>query len=329
MPVSLDHLLVVGISSRALFGLEAEETIFRTQGLDAYRQHQIDHENEILKLGSGFALVRALLKLNALVHNQRFVEVVIMSRNSSETSMRIFNSIAHYGLDITRAVLSGGASLTPYLKAFNVSLFLSLHEDDVQAAVDSGVASALLYQKPENVLDELGQIRIAFDGDAVIFSDESERIFQQSGIEAFETHERENAKRPLPEGPFARLLKAISFIQNNFKTTDGRSAPIRTALVTARSSPAHERVIRTLRAWDVMIDETFFMGGVNKSDVLAAFKPHMFFDDQPGHCARAAMRVPTGRVPIRTISIKEVTVEMDVPASDNPDDDQSSKHPPV
>jgi 5'-nucleotidase len=300
MPVSLDNLLVIGISSRALFDLEAEEAIFRNQGLDAYRQHQLENENQILKLGSGFALVRALLKLNELTHNRRFVEVVIMSRNSSETSMRIFNSIEHYGLDITRAVLSGGAPLSPYLQAFNVSLFLSLHEDDVQAAINSGVASALLYQKPENALEELDQIRIAFDGDAVIFSDESERIFQTQGIEAFENHERQNAKNPLPAGPFARLLKALSFIQNNFKNADGRTAPIRTALVTARSSPAHERVIRTLRAWDIAIDETFFMGGVAKSAVLAAFKPHMFFDDQPGHCDRASTLVQTGRVLLKS-----------------------------
>ena len=304
MPFSLDKLLVVGISSRALFDLEAEEKIFRSAGLAAYRRHQIEHENDILKPGAGFALVRALLKLNQLIAQGRLVEVVIMSRNSTETSLRIFNSIQHYGLDITRAVLSGGALLAPYLQAFNVSLFLSLHEDDVQAAVDSGVAAALLYQKPANVLEELDQIRIAFDGDAVIFSDEAERIFQNEGIEAFESHERENASQPLPAGPFARLLKALAFIQKSFETVaagaaSGGPAPIRTALVTARSSPAHERVIRTLRAWDVAIDETFFMGGVAKSDVLAAFKPHMFFDDQAGHCAGAAPLVQTGRVPLQ------------------------------
>ena len=299
MAFSLDNLLVIGISSRALFDLEAEEVIYRNEGLPAYRQHQIDHENQILKPGAGFALVRALLKLNALAHNQRFVEVVIMSRNSSETSMRIFNSIDHYKLDITRAVLSGGASLAPYLQAFNVSLFLSLHEDDVQAAVNSGAAAALLYQKPDNAMAELDQIRIAFDGDAVLFSDESERIFQQQGIEAFEMHERNNANKPLPKGPFAHLLKALSFIQSNIKSTTGEP-PIRTALVTARASPAHERAIRTLRAWDVIIDETFFMGGVAKSQVLAAFKPHMFFDDQVGHCERASSFVPTGRVPIKS-----------------------------
>lgn len=297
MPYSLDNLLVIGISSRALFDLEAEEAIFRNQGLQAYRRHQIEHENQVLKPGAGFALARALLKLNQLDTEQRLVEVVIMSRNSSETSLRIFNSIEHYGLDIKRAALSGGALLSPYLRAFNVSLFLSLHEDDVQAAVGSGVAAALLYQKPANALEPLEQIRIAFDGDAVIFSDESERIFQTQGMEAFERHERENARQPLAAGPFARLLNALSFIQKNFRGADGLAAPIRTALVTARSSPAHERVIRTLRAWDVVIDETFFMGGVAKSEVLAAFKPHIFFDDQPGHCAGAAPLVQTARVP--------------------------------
>lgn len=298
MAFSLENLLVIGISSRALFDLEAEEEIFRHQGLAAYRQHQIDNENAILKPGAGFALVRALLKLNALAHNQRFVEVVIMSRNSSETSLRIFNSIQHYNLDITRAVLSGGAPLAPYLQAFNVSLFLSLHEDDVQAAVNSGVAAALLYQKPDNAMEELDQIRIAFDGDAVLFSDEGERIYQQQGIEAFESHERNNANKPLPEGPFARLLKALSYIQSHLKGHKGEP-PIRTALVTARASPAHERAIRTLRAWDILIDETFFMGGVAKSQVLAAFKPHMFFDDQISHCERASSVVPTGRVLIK------------------------------
>lgn len=296
MPASLDQLLVIGISSRALFDLEVEEAIFQEQGLDAYRQHQLDMENEILKPGAGFSLVKALLRLNQLTPDQRLVEVVIMSRNSSETSMRIFNSIDHYGLDISRAALAGGAQLSPYLQAFNVSLFLSMHEDDVQAAINGGVAAALLYRLSEHAAD-LEQIRIAFDGDAVIFSDEAERIYQAGGIEAFEQHERENAKKPLPQGPFARLLIALSYIQNNFKAPDGRALPIRTALVTARSSPAHERVIRTLRAWNIAIDETFFMGGVNKSAVLAAFKPHMFFDDQHGHCLRAADVVPTGRVP--------------------------------
>ncbi|PRC95138.1 5'-nucleotidase [Solimicrobium silvestre] len=296
MPVSLENLLVIGVSSRALFDLETEEDIFQQQGLANYRQHQLEHENTILKPGAGFALVRALLKLNALTPDKRLVEVVIMSRNSSETSLRIFNSIKHYDLDITRAALTGGSMLAPYLKAFNISLFLSKHEEDVRAAASSGVAAALLYQKPDKITQELDQIRIAFDGDAVIFSDASERIYQEHGVEAFEQHERENARNPLVAGPFAPVLKALAFIQTHFKAPDGQSSPIRTALVTARASPAHERVIRTLRAWDVLIDETFFMGGVEKSAVLAAFQPHMFFDDQHGHCQLAAPLVQTGRV---------------------------------
>jgi len=297
MPVSLENVLVVGVSSRALFDLETEEDIFQQQGLNSYRTHQLENENTVLKPGAGFALMRALLKLNALTPEKRLVEVVIMSRNSSETSLRIFNSIAHYQLDITRAALTGGSTLAPYLKAFNISLFLSLHEQDVQDAVNSGVAAALLYQKPTFALQELDQIRIAFDGDAVIFSDESERIYQSQGMEAFEQHERDNAKNPLAAGPFAPVLKALAFIQTHLKAADGHSSPIRTALVTARASPAHERVIRTLRAWNVQIDETFFMGGVEKSAVLAAFQPHMFFDDQPGHCQLAAPLVQTGKVP--------------------------------
>lgn len=296
MPVSLENVLVIGVSSRALFDLETEQDIYQQRGLNSYREHQLENENTILKPGAGFALVRALLKLNALTPDRRLVEVVIMSRNSSETSLRIFNSIQHYGLDITRAALTGGAPLSPYLKAFNISLFLSLHEEDVQAAVNSGVAAALLYQKPTLPTQELDQIRIAFDGDAVIFSDESERIYQTKGVEAFEQHERDNALNPMAAGPFAPVLKALAFIQTHFKSTQGH-VPIRTALVTARASPAHERVIRTLRAWNVQIDETFFMGGVEKSAVLAAFQAHMFFDDQPGHCRLAQPLVQTGRVP--------------------------------
>ena len=305
MSFSLDKMLVIGISSRALFDLEAEENIYQEQGLDAYRRHQLANEARILQPGAGFPLVKALLKLNTLNPEQRLVEVVIMSRNSSETSMRIFNSIDHFQLDIKRAALSGGSPLPPYLKAFNISLFLSLHEADVEAAGNSGVAAALLYTSPRTapseaqtkVTPELDQIRIAFDGDAVIFSDASERIYQEQGIEAFEQHERENARNPMVAGPFAALLKALAYIQIHYNAPQGQLAPIRTALVTARSSPAHERVIRTLRAWDVIIDETFFMGGVEKSAVLAAFRPHMFFDDQHGHCQLAAPLVPTGRVP--------------------------------
>lgn len=298
MPTDLSHYLVIGISSRALFDLGAEDQIYQTQGLEAYERYQLDNEHVFLKPGAGFPLVKSILRLNGLVPGKRKAEVLIMSRNSAETSLRIFNSLEHYGLDITRAALTGGAPLAPYLKAFNVDLFLSLYEDDVQAAVDAGVAAALLYEKPENPThDEIGQIRIAFDGDAVLFSEEAERIYQAKGLDAFVEHEKANARRPLPEGPFAKLLKTLSHVQSGRK---GAEKPIRTALVTARNSPAHERVIRTLRAWGVDLDETFFLGGMDKSEVLKAFRPHIYFDDQRVHCDRAAKVVPTGRVPWRS-----------------------------
>ena len=293
MPVELTNTLVIGISSRALFDLREEDEVFRTHGLEAYRRYQLEHESRVLKPGTGFGLVRAILGLNG-DDAERRAEVVIMSRNSTETSLRIFNSIEHYGLDIERAALSGGAPLANYLQAFDVDLFLSQYEDDVQAALASGIGAAILYDKACQESDEVEQIRIAFDGDATIFSDESERIFQEEGLDAFVRHEAENARRPLPEGPFAGFLKKLSALQS---AAPAGQAPIRTALVTARGRPAHERVIRTLLEWGVIIDEAFFLGGVEKTGFLEAFRPHIFFDDQPAHCERAAPTVPTGRVP--------------------------------
>ena len=224
---------------------------------------------------------------------------MIISRNSADTSLRISNSIDHYRLDITRAAFTGGEPVAKYLNAFDVDLFLSATEEDVQAAVESKVAAGLIYDGPSrNRTDPLEQIRIAFDGDAVLFSKESEMIYQQQGLEAFIAHEKENAKQPLPEGPFAKLLKTLSFLQFDLTGKTAQSQPpIRTALVTARNSPAHERVIRTLRTWNVRIDETFFLGGVPKHKILESFSPHIFFDDQHQHCEGAAKVVPTARVP--------------------------------
>lgn len=294
MATDLSNCLVIGVSSRALFDLRREDALFVSAGLDAYRAEQLAREDEILPAGTGFPLARAVLGLNCPGKPRR-AEVVIMSRNSTETSLRIFNSIRHYGLDISRAALSGGASLAPYLRAFHVDLFLSGHEDDVRRALDAGVAAALLYDRPENPLEEPNEIRIAFDGDAILFSDESERVFQADGLDAFTRHEAERAREPLAEGPFARLLYKLSALQKA-AGRDG-ATPIRTALVTARGGPAHERVIRTLLAWGIVVDEAFFLGGVPKTEILEAFRPHIFFDDQAAHCERAAPRVPTGRVP--------------------------------
>ena len=298
MAMSLDNKLVVGISSRALFDLEYENSIYEEQGLQAYLEYQRNHEQDILKPGTAFPLIRALHKLND--GGEQLVEIIIMSKNSADTSLRIFNSIAHYGLDISRAALVGGNKIAPYLSAFRTGLFLSANEEDVQEAINAGVAAGLICSHGDlniSADEEIQQIRIAFDGDAVIFSDESEKIFKSQGLEAFEAHERLNARKPLPEGPFAKLLATISRVQKKFSTDD---MPIRTALVTARNAPAHERVIRTLMAWGVRIDEAFFLGGVQKSDFLKAFGAHIFFDDQAVHTEPASRLVPAARVPYKT-----------------------------
>lgn len=298
MAYDLTNYLVIGISSRALFDLTVENKIYERDGLEAYCQYQLDHENDVLLPGSGFALIKAMLRINEIDPENRLIEVVIMSRNSADTSLRISNSIDHYGLDITRAAFTGGEKVAKYLTAFDVDLFLSATEEDVQAAVESRVASGLIYEGLTKQSGEtLEQIRIAFDGDAVLFSEESELIYQQQGLDAFIEHEKKNANKPLPEGPFAKLLKTLSYLQFQLDGMDDGAAMIRTALVTARNSPAHERVIRTLRAWNVRVDETFFLGGVAKNQVLAAFAPHIFFDDQHLHCDHASKVVPTARVP--------------------------------
>lgn len=296
MAYNLENRLVVGVSSRALFDLTKENAIFEEKGVSAYAEYQRAHENDILKPGPGFKLIKALLGINELDGQEGRVEVIVMSRNSADTSLRVFNSIEHYGLNITRAVLASGGSLAPYLSAFKTDLFLSAYEDDVQSAIDSGIAAGIICNDVGGYgdLEPIKQIRIAFDGDAVLFTDASEMIYQKDGLEAFEENERKNADKPLPEGPFAKFLKTISNLQQEFAPDE---VPIRTALVTARSAPAHERVIRTLRAWNVRIDEAFFLGGISKKAVLEAFGAHIFFDDQAVHTVPASKVVPSARVP--------------------------------
>lgn len=250
MAYDLRQFLVIGVTSRALFNLERENRLFETEGLEAYSQYQLEHEEVILDPGVGFPLVQAILKLNEIVPGKRKAEVVVMSRNNADASLRIYNSIRHHNLDITRCGFTSGASVAPYLRAFNVNLFLSATAADVQAAVDAGVAAALIYDPPCKFNPTEDQLRIAFDGDAVLFSAESEQIYQTQGLEVFLSHEQENAKKPLPDGPFAKLLKSLSFLQSEIKQDP---SPIRTALVTARNTPAHERVIRTLRVWGVRL----------------------------------------------------------------------------
>lgn len=292
MPVSFAGKLVIATSSRALFDLDDAHEVFLNEGLEAYRDFQIKHEDDVLQPGDAFPLVKKLLAINELLEGDPRVEVILLSRNSSDTGLRVFNSIEHWGLPITRAAFSGGRSPYRYISPFGAHLFLSTHQDDVRFALEAGYAAASILSRSgqSNVSDEL---RIAFDGDAVLFSDESERIYSEEGLDAFTENERSAAKQPLTGGPFKAFLQALQGLQSEFPDD---ACPIRTALVTARSAPAHERVIRTLRDWNIRLDESLFLGGLDKGQFLKNFGADVFFDDQEGHCQSASEHVPAGHV---------------------------------
>jgi len=295
MAIDFEDVLVVAISSRALFDLEQGHEIFESQGIDAYCKYQIKHENDVLKKGVAFTLVQKLLALNIQNSDKTLVEVVLISRNSADTGLRVFNSIAHYGLDITRAAFTGGKTPWSYAQSFKADLFLSADPVDVANALGANIAAATILphqSKAENVPDQ--QLRVAFDGDAVIFSDQAEKVFQAHGLEEFTETEKSAARDPLPGGPFKSFLSALYRIQNAY---DAEQSPIRTALFTARAAPTHERVIRTLRAWNIRIDEAVFLGGMDKGEFLKSFRADIYFDDQQGHCESTRQHVPTGHVP--------------------------------
>ena len=285
--------LVIAISSRALFDLSASHEVYENEGLDAYSRYQIEHEDDLLEPGEAFHMVKKLLGINDALDGEPRVEVILLSRNSADTGLRVFNSIKHYGLNITRAAFSGGESPYRYIAPFNCHLFLSTDAQDVRRALESGVAAATLLTSKKSVQSS-EQLRFAFDGDAVLFSDEAEQIFKSQGLDAFTKAEQEAAHRPLTGGPFKAFLGALQGLQKEFPRDE---CPIRTALVTARSAPTHERVIRTLRAWDVRLDESLFLGGMQKSEFLKAYGADVFFDDQSAHCEAAKELVATGHVP--------------------------------
>jgi len=294
LPDNSNNKLVVAISSRALFDLEESHALFEREGLQVYQQFQRDREDEPLEPGIAFPLVKKLLSLNQHGNpNLPKIEVILLSRNSSDTGLRIFNSIERYGLEIVRAAFTNGTPPFPYIQPFGAQLFLSTHVEDVRNALAAGVAAAtILPSKAPDITHD--QLRIAFDGDAVIFGDESERISQEQGMEAFARNEREQAATPLSGGPFRGFLSALHEIQSAFPPDE---SPIRTALVTARSAPAHKRVILTLRQWGVRLDEALFLGGREKGPFLQAFGADIFFDDSHHNVESARQHVATGHVP--------------------------------
>ena len=287
--------MVVAISSRALFDLEESHHIFMKEGVEAYCRYQIEREGEVLQPGSAFPLVQKLLKLNQLGEARERVEVVLLSRNSADTGLRVFNSIQEHHLPITRAAFTNGSSPFKYVEPFGADVFLSTDSDDVASTLESGFAAAtMLPSNSKQSRESEDKLCIAFDGDAVVFSDEAERVYKNKGLIEFAKHEVNAARKPLPGGPFRNMLSALHRIQAEFPADE---SPVRTAIVTARAAPAHERVIRTLRAWDIRIDEAVFLGGLPKGEFLRTFGADIFFDDQEGHCDSARQHVPTGHVP--------------------------------
>lgn len=289
------RLLTVAVTSRALFDLEESHALYESEGVEAYSAFQRDHEDDALAPGMAFQVVRKLLALNeGAPADAPRVEVILLSRNSADTGLRIFNSIQHHGLGIVRATFTSGEPTWPYVAPFGTDLFLSANPESVRRSLEHGIAAATIL--PAKALQQRSdQLRIAFDGDAVIFGDESERVSREQGVEAFGRHERDRAKEPLSGGPFRGFLSALHDLQAAFPA--GKDAPIRTALVTARSAPAHERVIRTLRDWGVRLDEALFLGGRHKGPFLEAFGADIFFDDSQHNIDSARLHVATGHVP--------------------------------
>ena len=294
MATNLNGQLVVAISSRALFDFEQENEVFEQGDDRAYMDLQLSKLDEPAKPGVAFSLVKKLLAFNSTgAEPIKRVEVVILSRNDPVSGMRVFRSTQHYGLAVQRGTFTRGQPPWRYLKPLHANLFLSTHLSDVRAALEAAVPAAQVYPQSTHASnDHPNEVRIAFDGDAVLFSDEAERVFQEQGLSAFQQHEKDNANLPLSGGPFKPLLEALHRLQREGTPT----MRLRTALVTARSAPAHERAIRTLMDWNIEVDEAMFLGGLAKGEFLREFEPDFFFDDQTGHVNSAAMHVPSGHV---------------------------------
>ena len=287
--------LIIGISSRALFDLDFSHDIYIKKGLKSYQDYQIENEDKTLKPGQAFNLVKKILNINDLYNGKEKVEVILLSRNTSDTGLRIRNSIEDHNLNISRAAFCGGESPHRYVRDFGVHLFLSSSKEDVKLAIKSNVAAATIMSRSSDRMKKNDSeiLKIAFDGDAVIFSDESEKVFQEKGLDAFIKNEV-NAKSVLKEGPFKSFLVELNKIQSDFEINE---CPIRTALVTARSAPSDKRVIKTLRKWGVRIDESLFLGGMDKTKFLESFDADIFFDDQKKHIMNAIETTTSAHVP--------------------------------
>ena len=313
MPLDLSDTLVVGVASTALFDMTESDSVFqakfandRQTAVEEYRAYTLQHEDEPLQDGTGMPLVRALLALNKYKKegDKPLVEVVVMSRNSPETGIRVFNNIRSRGLAISRHAFTGGESVVPYLDAFDVDLFLTTNRKDAQRVSDAGNCATAIVKAPPSDLATIpeGQVRIAFDGDAVLFDDSSEIVYKAEGLPGFHKNEDQKQDTPMSEGPYAQFLRKLSRLQSRLPFSVEFS-PVHLAIVTARNAPAEMRVIKTLRHWGIYVNEIFFLGGLEKAKVLKAFRAHIFFDDQDLHLDPAARHVPSGKVPYKSTSL--------------------------
>ena len=306
MAFNLKNTLVIGISATALFDLSRADELFKEEyknhpdnAIEVYRKYMLEHEDISLDEGIAFSLIKALLDLNRFQKKGEspLVEVVVMSRNSPDTGVRVLNTIRRLNLNITRSAFTAGESSADYLEAFDVDLFLTTNEADAQKVIDSGVCASAVLSTPPEYKCEIpdGQVRIAFDGDAVLFDESSELVYKEDGIEAFHKNEEESQNIPMNEGPFASFLKKLARLQERLPMKMEFS-PVRIAIVTARNAPSDLRVIKTLRHWGVYVDEAFFLGGIEKSKILQSFRAHIFFDDQDVHLNSSSLVVPSGKV---------------------------------
>lgn len=286
MPYPIEKKLVVGISSNALFDLRIEDEIFKKDGLEAYRKYQVDNKSVLLNKGVGFPFIKRFLNINEKYSEEQPVEVVLLSRNSPETGVRIFNSIREYNLNITRAAFMSGGSAVNYIPAFNISLFLAIHEDDVKEALKLKLPAGRILQTDVQD-DDSAELRVAFDFDGVVADDEAERVYKEKGIKEYHKYEEDHSTVVMEAGPLAGFFTKISSFQKleteKKRKDDKYEKILKTAIITARNAPAHERAINTLNSWGVEVDEMFILGGIDKSRILEIMKPHLYFDDQIGN----------------------------------------------
>lgn len=301
MPYPIEHKLVVGVSSNALFNLENEHEIFKNKGVSAYRDHQVKNVKVPLEKGLAFPFINRFLNINNVYNDEKPVEVVLLSKNSPETGLRIMNSIKHYGLDITRAAFTSGISPYMYINAYNITLFLTTSDNDVRKAVEAKLPAGRFIKTEVNDDPQDSVLRVAFDFDGVLADDESEKVFQTKSLDSFHEHEIEKVELPHNPGPLSEFFKGLSRLQKleteKEVTNPNYSKVLRTAIVTARNAPSHEKAVNTLSSWGVTVDEMFFLGGIEKKRILEVFKPQIFFDDQESHLDPSIRNIPLVHIP--------------------------------